>query len=163
MVLSNYWKWLNACNTINQSNRTTVDVGMKSTAGDAATIVFAGDTAKNYLIADSLTPAIGAGSNTYVKGDYALKDDITSNFSNLAISLSSNADDSLSRIITVQGLNNTAEAKTISEIGIVKAIYPDPDRLSRSKPVLLAICQLSAPIVVEAGATFQITIQWTEA
>ena len=162
MVLSNYWKWLNACNTINQSDRTSVDVGMKRTAGGAATIVFAGDAARNYLIADSLTPAIGAGSNTYVKGDYALKDDITSNFSNLAISLSSNADDSLSRIVTVQGLNNAAEAKAISEIGIVKAIYPDPDR-SHSNPVLLAICQLSAPIVVEAGATFQITIQWTEA
>ena len=162
MVLSNYWKWLNACNTINQSDRTSVDVGMKRTAGDATPIVFAGDAAKNYLIADSLTPAIGAGSNTYVKGDYALKDDITSNFLNLAISLSSNADDSLSRIVTVQGLNNTAEAKTISEIGIVKGIYSDPDR-SYSNPVLLAICQLSAPVVVEAGATFQITIQWTEA
>ena len=162
MVLSNYWKWLNACNTINQSSQTAVDVGIKSTAGDAATIVFAGDAVKNYLIADSLAPAIGAGSNTYVKGDYALKDDITSNFSNLAISLSSNADDSLSRIITVQGLNNAAEAKTISEIGYVKTIYEYPD-LSFKHDVLLAICQLSAPIVVEAGATFQITIQWTEA
>ena len=162
MVLSNYWKWLNACNTINQSDRTSVDVGMKSTAGDAATIVFDDTAAKNYLIADSITPAIGTGSNTYVKGDYALKDDITSIFSNLAISLSSNADDSLSRIITVQGLNNTAEAKTISEIGIIKTIY-SASNLSVYRPVLLAICQLSAPVVVEAGATFQITIQWTEA
>lgn len=162
MVLSNYWKWLNACNTINQSDQTAVDVGMKSTAGDAATIMFDSDAIKNYLIADSLAPAIGAGSNTYVKGDYALKDDITSSFSNLSISLSSNADDSLSRIVTVQGLNKTAEAKTISEIGIVKIIYPYPN-LSFSNPVLLAICQLSAPVVVEAGATFQITIQWTEA
>lgn len=162
MVLSNYWKWLNACNTINQSATVAVDVGMKSTAGAAATIMFADGSIKNYLIADSLTPAIGAGSNTYVKGNYALKDDITSVFSNLSISLSSNADDSLSRIITVQGLNNTAEAKTISEIGIVKTIYA-AQNLSVYKPVLLAICQLSAPIVVEAGATFQITIQWTEA
>ena len=124
--------------------------------------MFASDAAKNYLIADSLAPAIGAGSNTYVKGDYALKDDITSSFSNLSISLSSNADDSLSRIITVQGLNNAAESKTISEIGIVKEIYSAPN-LFPHNPVLLAICQLSAPIVVEAGATFQITIQWTEA
>lgn len=162
MVLSNYWKWLNACNTINQSDETAVDVGIKSTAGDGAGIVFASTAAKNYLIADSLAPAIGAGSNTYVKGDYALKDDITSSFSNLSISLNSNADDSLSRIVTVQGLNNTAEAKTISEIGIVKTIYSYPNA-SAYKPVLLAICQLSAPIVVEAGATFQITIQWTEA
>ena len=162
MVLSNYWKWLNACNTINQSAQTAVDVGMKSTAGTAATIMFADGSIKNYLIADSLTPAIGAGSNTYVKGDYALKDDITSDFSNLAISLSSNADDSLSRIITVQGLNNSRAAKTISEIGIVKTIYA-AQNLSVYKPVLLAICQLSAPIVVEAGATFQVTIQWTEA
>lgn len=162
MVLSNYWKWLNACNTINQSDQVAVDVGMKSTAGDAATILFDGSAVKNYLIADSLTPAIGAGSNTYVKGDYALKDDITSDFSNLAISLSSNADDSLSRIITVQGLNNTGASKTISEIGIVKTIYA-AQNLSVYKPVLLAICQLSAPIVVEAGATFQVTIQWTEA
>lgn len=162
MVLSNYWKWLNACNTINQSATVAVDVGMKSTAGAAATIMFDDSAIKNYLIADSLTPAIGAGSNTYVKGDYALNDDITSDFSNLAISLSSNADDSLSRIITVQGLNNTAEAKTISEIGIVKTIYA-AQNLSVSQPVLLAICQLSAPVVVEAGATFQVTIQWTEA
>lgn len=162
MVLSNYWKWLNACNTINQSSQTAVDVGMKSPEDLVASIVFDDDAAKNYLIADSLTPAIGAGSNTYVKGDYALKDDITSDFSNLAISLSSNADDSLSRIITVQGLNNAAEAKTISEIGIIKTIYSAPN-LSVYRPVLLAICQLSAPIVVEAGATFQITIQWTEA
>lgn len=162
MVLSNYWKWLNACNTINQSDETAVDVGMKSTAGAAAAIMFDDNAIKNYLIADSLTPAIGAGSNTYVKGDYALKDDITSNFSNLAISLSSNADDSLSRIVTVQGLNNAAEAKTISEIGIVKTIYA-AQNLSVHQPVLLAICQLSAPIVVEAGATFQVTIQWTEA
>lgn len=162
MVLSNYWKWLNACNTINQSDQTAVDVGMKNMAGGTALIVFDSAAAKNYLIADSLTPAIGAGSNTYVKGDYALKDDITSSFSNLSISLNSNADDSLSRIITVQGLNNAAEAKTISEIGIVKTIYPYPN-LSFENPVLLAICQLSAPIVVEAGATFQITIQWTEA
>lgn len=162
MVLSNYWKWLNACNTINQSNQTSVDVGIKSTTGAAATIMFADAAAKNYLIADSLAPAIGAGSNTYVKGDYALKDDITSSFSNLSISLSSNADDSLSRIVTVQGLNNTAESKTISEIGIVKEIYADSD-LYPYNPVLLAICQLSAPIVVEASATFQITIQWTEA
>lgn len=162
MVLSNYWKWLNACNTINQSSQTEVDVGMKSTSGGTAPIVFDDSAAKNYLIADSLAPAIGTGSNTYVKGDYALKDDITSNFSNLSISLNSNADDSLSRIVTVQGLNNTAEAKTISEIGIVKTIYAYPN-LSFSNSVLLAICQLSAPIVVEAGATFQITIQWTEA
>lgn len=162
MVLSNYWKWLNACNTINQSNRTAVDVGMKSTTGATATIMFADSAIKNYLIADSLAPAIGAGSNTYVKGDYALKDDITSSFSNLSISLNSNADDSLSRIVTVQGLNNTAEAKTISEIGIVKEIYADSD-LFPYNPVLLAVCQLSAPVVVEAGATFQITIQWTEA
>ena len=162
MVLSNYWKWLNACNTINQSDETAVDVGMKSTAGTVAAIMFDDNAIKNYLIADSLTPAIGAGSNTYVKGDYALKDDITSNFSNLAISLSSNADDSLSRIVTVQGLNNAAEAKTISEIGIVKTIYA-AQNLSVHQPVLLAICQLSAPIVVEAGATFQVTIQWTEA
>ena len=162
MVLSNYWKWLNACNTINQSDQAAVDVGMKSTAGDAATILFDGSAVKNYLIADSLAPAIGAGSNTYVKGDYALKDDITSDFTNLAISLSSNADDSLSRIITVQGLNNTGASKTISEIGIVKTIYA-AQNLSVYKPVLLSICQLSAPIVVEAGATFQVTIQWTEA
>ena len=162
MVLSNYWKWLNACNTINQSSQTEVDVGMKSTSGGTAPIVFDDSAIKNYLIADSLAPAIGTGSNTYVKGDYALKDDITSNFSNLSISLNSNADDSLSRIVTVQGLNNTAEAKTISEIGIVKTIYAYPN-LSFSNSVLLAICQLSAPIVVEAGATFQITIQWTEA
>jgi hypothetical protein len=162
MVLSNYWKWLNACNTINQSDQTPVDVGMKSTAGDAATIMFDSTGTKNYLIADVIAPAIGAGTNTYVKGDYALKDDITSDFSNLAISLNSNADDSLSRIVTVQGLNNAAEAKTISEIGIVKTIYAAPNG-SVYKPVLLAICQLSAPIVVEAGATFQITIQWTEA
>ena len=162
MVLSNYWKWQNACNTINQSDQISVDVGMKSTAGDAATILFDGSSIKNYLIADSLTPAIGTGSNTYVKGDYALKDDITSSFSNLSISLSSNADDSLSRIITVQGLNNASEAKTISEIGIVKTIYA-AQNLSVYKPVLLAICQLSAPVVVEADATFQITIQWTEA
>ena len=40
MVLSNYWKWLNACNTINQSDQVAVDVGMKSTAGAAATIMF---------------------------------------------------------------------------------------------------------------------------
>ena len=162
MVLSNYWKWLNACNTINQSDQAAVDVGMKSTAGDAATILFDGSAVKNYLIADSLAPAIGAGSNTYVKGDYALKDDITSDFTNLAISLSSNADDSLSRTITVQGLNNTGASKTISEIGIVKTIYA-AQNLSVYKPVLLSICQLSAPIVVEAGATFQVTIQWTEA
>ena len=162
MVLSNYWKWLNACNTINQSDQTAVDVGIKSTAGYEAPLLFDGGAIKNYLIADSLAPAIGAGSNTYVKGDYALKDDITSNFSNLTISLNSNADGSLSRIVTVQGLNNAAEAKTISEIGIVKTIYA-AQNLSASKPVLLAICQLSAPIVVEAGATFQVTIQWTEA
>lgn len=162
MVLSNYWKWLNACNTINQSDQAPVDVGIKSTTGEMAAIMFDDLAIKNYLIADSLAPAIGAGSNTYVKGDYALKDDITSNFSNLSISLNSNADDSLSRIITVQGLNNTAEAKTISEIGIVKTIYA-AQNLYVSKPVLLSICQLSAPIVVEAGATFQITIQWTEA
>lgn len=162
MVLSNYWKWLNACNTINQSDQTAVDVGMKSPEELAAPIVFADTAAKNYLIADSLAPAIGTGSNTYVKDDHALKDDITSSFSNLSISLNSNADDSLSRIITVQGLNNTAEAKTISEIGIVKTIYFYPNA-SGYRPVLLAICQLSAPVVVEAGATFQITIQWTEA
>lgn len=162
MVLSNYWKWLNACNTINQSDQTAIDVGMKNVFGDAAMIMFDDNAIKNYLIADSLTPAIGAGSNTYVKGDYTLKHNITSNFSNLAISLSSTADDSLSRIITVQGLNNTGGSQTISEIGIVKTIYA-AQNLSISTPVLLAICQLSAPVVVEVGATFQITIQWTEA
>ena len=75
MVLSNYWKWLNACNTINQSDQAAVDVGMKSTSGDAATIMFDGSAVKNYLIADSLAPAIGAGSNTYVKGDRVIRRD----------------------------------------------------------------------------------------
>lgn len=162
MVLSNYWKWQNACNTIPTDTESAVDVGMKGLNGASSLIVFKDSASVNYRLGEAISFRVGTGSNTYVKGDYALKDDITSNFSNLAISLSSNADDSLSRIITVQGLNNTAEAKTISEIGYVKTIYEYPN-LSFYHDVLIAICQLSAPIVVEAGATFQITFQWTEA
>lgn len=113
-----------------------------------------------------ITALIGTGTTEPTINDYQLENDISSSFSNLAISsnVSNNVGETYAyeRIITITGLNNTSDDITISEIGLQKNMQYANSTNATNKKVLLVRHLLDTPITVAPNETFSITLIWRE-
>lgn len=175
MVLNNYWKWVNGMNKWNlftstgQGNGQIANIGMVDIGGNERSTVV---SRYNYSTIDSvidnnrrfnvgLACRIGTGDNEYDANDYALASDVTSSFSGVTATVSSQVDDGLNRTIMVSGSNNTSSDITITEIGIAKNLYYATD--GSSSNCLFAIAKLDTPITVPANSGgFTATFEWVE-
>lgn len=103
---------------------------------------------------------VGGGNNTYIGDEYALANDITSNFSSLTYSLNLTKDtQGLYRQYTVTGTNNSETDQTITELGFVKSV---PITASAYSDVLYLVSKLPAPLVVPAGSSFRAVLNWND-
>lgn len=161
MILSNYWKYKNSCDTQAQDNNTVMN-GMVSVSGVASGIAL-GDAncVINYKFDNALSYKFGTGSNEYTSDAYALASDITSSIGNLSVSFNSSGADALSRVISISGANTSGSEITITEVGIVKTVG-EYGNMGKTNDIMMAICQLRTPVTVPANGTFQIPLNWIE-
>lgn len=171
MILKNYWKWLEAVEKVNfwQGYTQDYDAGLIAVDGSSALILLnaTSDTNYFYRIADNhdlskyLTIRVGSSDNEVTSDDYALDNDITSSISNYSYTFSSSADDGVSRIVTIQGSNNSNNVMTIKQIAICKDIWYIPSSYAQ-KTVMFAVCVLDEPIVVQPHNNFKFIFEWLE-
>ena len=103
---------------------------------------------------------VGGGNNTYIGDEYALANDITSNFSSMTYSLNLTKDtQGLYRQYTVTGTNNSGADQTITELGFVKSV---PITASTYSDVLYLVSKLPEPLTVPAGSSFRAVLNWND-
>lgn len=171
MILKNYWKWLDAVEKVNfwQGYTRDYDAGLIAVDGSNALILLnaTSDTNYFYRIADNhdlskyLTIRVGSSDNEVTSDDYTLDNDITSSISNYSYTFSSSADDGVSRIVTIQGSNAGSSPITIKQVAICKDIWYIPSSYEQ-KTVMLAVCVLDEPIVVQPNNNFKFLFEWLE-
>lgn len=119
-----------------------------------------------FSIKANTTVLVGSSGSEPTASDFKIGKDETGNFSNLNISMNSAADgDSTKTIYTVSGVNSSENEIVLREIGIVKSLmFQDGYAMSPAyaKTILLAHELLKNPVTVAAGASFSLTIEWTE-
>lgn len=168
MILSNYWKWLNAILTTNPTSTEyydpASDIGLKDLNGATTYIsLSSSDATRRYRVRNinDGSVRVGNGNGEITADDYAMSGDITDNISNLNYSINSaGTDEGLNRTIAISGINNTANNITITEVGYCKYIEAEQHD---SAQVLFAKVQLSEPVLVAAGGNFLINLSWIEA
>lgn len=177
MILKNYWKWLDAINKFNFWTRYEGDknIGLVAIDGENLPISFnctADDTnfrqiadrvSQNYNLVNNITIRVGASEHEVTSDSYTLENDITNNISGFSYNVISSADNGVSRIITMQGVNSGDEAITIKQVAICKKMWYIPSGYNYSqKEVMLAICILDEPIVVQPHNNFKFIFEWLE-
>ena len=172
MILSNYWKALHSLKDLmsNSGEANMIDYGMIGLDGnDYGTINMGWDTNGDYSVVfknvklrtDGISVRIGTGTGEVSVTDYSLFNDITSNISDVVVSNNYiPSREGYKQILTITGINPTAEAITITEAGITKAFYAHP---AQKDPLLLAKTVLTKPIKVEPGDSFSLSLEWLEA
>lgn len=173
MILNNYWRALNIIKDIVFANGTK-DYGLYDTNGNSiGAIWYGGDGAVSgirnieralynvRLRNDHVGIVIGKGEGSINAADYSLFDDCTAGFSNITTNfIFTNDNDAFNQIIDINASNNSGSAITVTEIGITKNFYTSSNAFSN--PVLLAKMQLDTPIIVPAGGTFHVLVNWIE-
>ena len=171
MVLNNYWKALDILKDASYGSNANKSFGIKLIDGRNADIRYGVDVQyqMNCLVGnidlknDLMTARLGKGTGTIQPTDYALFDDVTSSFSDVQLSVASDAtDEGYSSIYTVSGQNNTEAAITISEVGICKTFWISDQQPMYNQPAMFVKMLLENPITVPAGGTFQLNVQWLE-
>ena len=170
MILNNYWKWLNICQTTNAFNdeyySPVYNIGLKNINGDTVSISPNTDSggwpSRNFANA---TVRFGSGSTDITADDYAMSDDCTSSISNVNVTFTSAAsEDGLHRTISVTGINNSGSEVTITEVGYYKAIqWYSRDDGWHDENVLFSKTKLSEPLTLADGESFLINLAWNEA
>lgn len=166
MILSNYWKWLNAILTIDpylSDGNSHDNVGMKDLSGNNVTSTFSSDDARRPWSARSFNNGgvrLGSGNAEITVNDYAMSSDITDNIDDLNYTVNSaGTDEGLSRTIAISGINNTANNMTITEVGYYINNY---DYNNTTYKVLMAKVKLTEPVIVATGGNFLINVEWLE-
>ena len=171
MFTTNYWNYkafIESQSITNGGEWTKVDIGLKGLSG--STVLFQknrSDSAAQYYavygtlgIRSGLNVVVGTGIANPDISDYALGSDVTSSFSNTTISSNTGVDGaSVKTVITLTGVNATDSPITITEYGITKAIN---SANSSTTPVLIIHELLPEPLVVPAGSSFSLPIEWAE-
>lgn len=172
MLTSNYWNYLGyfSSHAINSGGSwSKVDIGLVGLDGTTVQVQLARiDVRFDYYGNDQyigtrsgLGVVIGTGNTTPEFTDYALTTDVTSSFSNLSSSTSNGADGaSLKTIITFTGTNTSGSDITLTEYGITKVVPSGTN--GNTTPVLWMHELFLEPIVVPAGSSVTIPIEWTE-
>lgn len=174
MILNNYWKWLNICQTTNayndDYNPPVYSIGIIDTTGVEKAISPNDGTGgwndsgapRNFTMGSIL---FGSGNDDISATDYSMSNDCTSSIGNVNFNITSSANDNgFSRTITVTGYNNSGSELTITEVGYAKALrWHDRDYGYQRYSALFCKTKLNTPLVLPAGANFLIDISWNEA
>lgn len=168
MVLNNYWKAFQYMEGLSTSGGGYINTGMVKLNGDAMpnleNYIRMGDSTNTNLVkirTSNIGAVIGCGTGTIAATDYSLFDDCTSDFANFSVVNAFSAEnDALSQIVTISGMNNTADEITITEAGITKS-YSEVES-GTGGAVLFAKMLLSTPVTVPAGGSFQLSVKWEE-
>lgn len=123
----------------------------------------------NYApLGTALAACVGTGDTAPTATDYALEADASASFSNLTLSAATRAiavdEDGkayISHTHTISGVNNSGASVTIKEIGIY---YKNWHYASGSYycDLLFAREVLPEPVIVTAGDSFSLPIDWRE-
>lgn len=172
MILNNYWSFAAYVGTHNMTWMKYTDSvsGAKNTSGDTVTMIagpnqnsgeWVEKASEDYALRKNLGAIVGAGTTEPTADDYALANDITNSISNFSCSVSTaNDGGKLSTVVTITGVNNTANSITISEIGIYKNYYADSG--FNFERCLFIRHILDTPKTVASGSGFSLTFEWTE-
>lgn len=172
MLVNNYWNFVSyfASHGINSGGEwVKINVGVKGLDGTTVQIQLArGDVQFNYYGGDAYIGArsglglrIGTGTTDPVITDYCLTTDVTSSFSSTSVSSITGADGaSIKTVLTFTGVNTSGADITLTEYGIIKAV--PSSSAGSTTPVLWMHELFSEPIVVPAGSSITIPIEWTE-
>ena len=112
-----------------------------------------------------LTPRLGSGTTEPDPTDYVLENEFTSSLTDVTMVTSVAADnDILKTVMVISGRNATDTEFTINEIGISKKLnyYNGSWTNPSTKDVLILRQILEAPVVIPAGGSFSITVEWDE-
>lgn len=170
MILNNYWKWLNICQTTNAYNTSyyapRYNIGIIDLNGDETPISpntdDGGWDTRNF---ENGSIKFGSGDDSITANDYAMSNDCTSSIGNISFSVTSaGTENGLERIFTITGYNSSGAELTITEVGYAKAIkwYSSDDGWSNNS-TMFCKTKLDAPLVLPAGANFLINLSWNEA
>jgi len=171
MLTNNFWNYkvfIESQNICNGIEWTSTDIGLKGLDGNTVLFLLQrSDSAAQYYhvystlgIKSGLGILIGTGITDPLINDYALNSDVTSSFINRNISGVTGADGaSVKTVLTFTGTNNTGSSITITEYGITKAVNSSNNSTT---PVLIMHELFDEPIVVPAGSSITIPIEWTE-
>ena len=163
MYVDNYWIMkAYAEKTTPPGNYQTVDIGLKNKSGSPVSIyVVGGNTSHPFYSSPWNTAAesrlcVGTGNTAAASTDYALVDDVTSDFTSVAYTVNSSSDDGIETVFTVSGTNNTGADIVIKEIGIETRVS---DTSNNPFYILTAREVLKNPYTVEAGKGFILTVK----
>lgn len=170
MLLSNYQKWRNACDTYVAIGGTVIrdTLGMKNVSGSTTNIMItSNNNGTNYPVMNlnrQFSNGIGvmlSDTNTegYDENTYVLGNNLNSWCSNLAVQYSSYSEDGkLVRVFTVSA-TNIINSVSLKAVGITKPFYYDA---STSAQFLMGIYIPETPIELTAGEGFSFAFKWTE-
>jgi len=174
MILNNYWKWLNICQTTNayntDYNAPIYSIGLIDTTGvekpispnDSGGGWNETGAPRNFAMGSIL---FGSGNDDISATDYSMSNDCTSSIGNVNFTITSSANnDGFSRTITVTGYNNSGSELTITEVGYAKALrWHDKDLGNQYYSALFCKTKLNEPLTLPAGGNFLINLAWNEA
>ena len=174
MILNNYWKWLNICQTTkaynDDYNAPVYNIGIIDTTGNKKPISpndsssgwsEANHWCRNFAIGSIL---FGSGNDDISATDYSMSNDCTSSVGNVNYNVTSSAnDDGFSRTITITGYNNSGSELTITEVGYAKSLFwHDRDLGNQYYSALFCKTKLNEPLTLPVGGNFLINLAWTE-
>lgn len=162
MILANFWKYLNAITTITPWDGSgDTDIGMKTLANGIAYIDLGSDSGRGSINRDieNISVRLGTGNNEPSETDYALQNDITSEFTINNVSISAGTDSGIQRTISISATRTASGGVELKEVGIVKNLktYDHGDLTT-----LFSRTILDNPISVHQGESILINIEWVE-
>lgn len=173
MILNNYWKWLNICQTTqgynNDYNAPIYNIGIIDTMG-VERAISPNDSQSGWIEPNaprkfaSGSILFGSGNDDISATDYAMSNDCTSSIGNVNYTITSSAtDNGFSRTITVTGYNNSGSELTITEVGYAKGLrWHDREEGNQNYSALFCKTKLNEPLTLPAGGNFLINIAWNE-
>ena len=172
MILNNYWRLKHAIDTgiFRYANGwwAIENIGLIDVNGNSFDTVVSTDPSQyNYMVSNmqlktNLSVKLGTGTRAESLTDYALANDITNNISSLNYSFATAYSGGKEiTTCTITGSNNTGAEISISEIGLIKAIYRDGVATSYNY-TMLCRAVLDESIVVASGDGFTYTFLWEE-
>ena len=162
MILSNFWKYLNAITTITPWDGSgDTDIGMKTLDNSTAYIDLGSDETRGSVNRDieNISVRLGTRNDEPSEADYSLMGDITSEFTINNVSISAGTDSGIQRTISISATRTASGGVELKEVGIAKNLktYGYGDLTT-----LFSRTILDNPISVHQGESILINIEWVE-
>lgn len=166
MLLDNYYKWRGGIQAYSHLNYGLRDIGLLDMDGNTCYVYF--NTTKNssfhsYAFDGTLGMRLGGIAGSISGSDYALTDDITSNFTIRATGSYNEYSTQENKLVTyVRAMyyNSSDTDQTINQIGMIKSVVNSSSNTAKS--VLFAKENLDSPIIVKNGENVVIVITLSE-